>query len=257
MALTQAERIFDLAYGAKYDMFEIASTLGISQGLVKETLANLSSGPSSQVSATSAAENAVGGTTATVLGGLRQVANTARPGRSNFDYLGFTGAVNKKPQAVTKEASIVAVPVRGGDVFSEVGLLAAETAGGTMTHQWAALYEGKGAEPVLLAQSVDATNAAIVANTLNFWKLASKVEVTATNCPNGFIYAAIYIAATTIPTVALVALEAKMNVAFKATGYSPPLALTQIGKQVSETTAETPLKTSLAAGTEAPCIVLI
>lgn len=262
MAITQTERIFDLAYGAKYSPEEIASILPVNLQEVRTALANLGSGPSTQTQPTAAAEYSASGVMGLLYANQRQIANSQRPARSNFDYLGLAGAKDEKPTATTKLSSNVPIPVKPGDVFTKVGLVCGETAGGTITHQIAALYEGKGAKPVLLAQSKDTTSAAIAASTINFWELEKTVEVTETNCPNGFIYAQITIVATTIPTCYNQATEAKLSVIgtpIKGTAKETPQFLSATSKAAAEEgiKAEAKLETEVTAAAKAPFVILV
>jgi len=262
MAITKNERVFDLALGAQYSIHEIANIMGINEPEVIAILANLNNGPSTQTSPAATAETPVSGTLGLLMGNNRQLGNTTRPARSNFDYLGLAGAKDEKPTATTKLSSNVPIAVKPGDIFTKVGLLCGETAGGTMTHQIAALYEGKGTKPVLLQQSKDTTNAAIAANTLVFWELEKTVEVTEANCPNGFIYAQITIVATTIPTCYNQATEAKLSVIgtpVKGAAKETPQFISATSKAASEEgiKAEAKLENEVTAAAKAPCIVLI
>lgn len=259
MAITQTERVFDLAYGAQYDMFEISNATGLTFNEVQTILRNLGAGPSSQVSAAASAEYGAAGIQGLLFGNQRQIANPTRQARSNFDYLGLAGAKDEKPTATTKLSSNVPIPVKLGDVFTKVGLVVGETAGGVMTHQIAALYEGKGAKPALLAQSKDTTSAAIAAATINYWELEKTVEVTEANCPNGFIYAQITIVATTIPTCFNQATEVKLSVQEKGAAKEQPLFISATSKAASEEgiKAEAKLETEVTAAAKAPFIILI
>ena len=248
MAVTQAERIFDLAYGAGYSPQEIAAIAKVSESEVITTLGNLGNGPSPAASFATATEASC---TATLFGNIRQTGNANRPARSNADYLGLSGAKDSALQA-TGIGNAVAVPVKAGDIFKRVGLMVGETAGGTITHQFAALYEGTGAEPGLLKQSKDTTNAAIAANTIVFWELEGTVEATVTNAPNGYLYALVAITASTIPTAYAGATEAKINVQEKPEG---PLFLSaKVGSALGGT-AKSKLE-SAAAVTTAPIVFL-
>lgn len=259
MSVTQTERVFDLALGAQYDMYEISNVTGLTVAEVRTILQNLGAGPSTQTAPASAAEISASGVMGLLYGNQRQLANVSRPARSNFDYLGLAGAKDEKPTATTKLSSNVPVPVKPGDIFTKVGLIVGETAGGTITHQIAALYEGKGAKPVLLQQSKDTTSAAIAASTINFWELEKTVEVTEANCPGGFIYAQVTILATTIPTVYNQATEAKISVQEKGAVKEMPLFISATSKAAAEEgiKAEAKLETEVTAAAKAPFIILI
>lgn len=97
----------------------------------------------------------------------------------------------------------VAIPVEYGDVISKVSVLVGATAEATGTHAWAALYSGL-ATPALLAQATDLTGATAVgpASGRFDFTLASSQLITPANAPQGFVYASIMVAATTVPTLA-------------------------------------------------------
>jgi hypothetical protein len=126
--------------------------------------------------------------------------------RTNAEWLGISG-VSDGALAATGVACAVAVPVENGDVISKITILVGGTAGATLTHQFAALYSGA-AVPALLGQSVDGTSGAIAASAAFSFSLPTPVEVTTGTggtAPNGFLYASLMVAATTVPTGASVA----------------------------------------------------
>lgn len=113
---------------------------------------------------------------------------------------------------VTQVMTGVAVHLRVGDVVSKIGFLVGATAGGTITNQFAALYSNA-ATPALLGQSTDTTSAAIAANTLAEYTLASPVTITA----EGVYILAYMVKATIQPSVLCkVAPTAALNGAFVA-----------------------------------------
>lgn len=135
-----------------------------------------------------------------VFGNPVQSGQTGRPGRSNLAYIGV-GNMTDGAAVATGVMSCTAVPVEVGDVITTITYFAGATAGGTMTHQFAALYSGTNvAAPPRIAQSTDTTSAAIVASTAFPYTLSAPVTITAAMAPNGFIYAALGITATTVPT---------------------------------------------------------
>ena len=262
MAITTSERVFDLAYGAKYSPGEIASILPVTLPEVHTILSNLSSGPSSQTAPGSATEAGSAGVTALLYGNQRQVGNTSRPGRSNLDYLGLSGCKDEATGAATKYGVSVPIAVRPGDVVTKVGLFVGETAFSAITHQQAALYEGAGAKPVVLAESADATSTAMPANTITFWTLKKPLTITETNAPNGFIYAN-YVVVGTIGTALISPTEAKLAVIAKEgeklAGKETPLFIAASNKPASEEgeKAEAKLETTLTAIAKAPLIILV
>jgi hypothetical protein len=249
MAITLTERIMDLAL-AGWQIDEIASATGASDATVVAAITNLAATPSSQGSRGGTSVSGFSSFTS-LYGNLRQLANTARPARSNAEYLGLAGVKDGAIQA-TGVAQFVAVPVAAGDIFSEVGMVIGKTAGSVMTHQIAALYEGTAvAEPGLLRQGVDGVAAAIAAKTIAFWKLEKPVTIAET----GFVYAWSSITATTIPTAWTQGTEAEINLHELVTGGVTPLMLS--GKATGGTTAAPAKLEAAAAVTTAPIFVLI
>jgi hypothetical protein len=124
--------------------------------------------------------------------------------RSNMEWFGL-GNITDGALAATGVACAVAIPVEVGDTFTKVSLLVGARPRRPGTHAFAALYSGV-ATPALLGQSTDNTGAAASAASAKFdFTLASAVTITAATAPGGFIYASIAIAASTIPTAAVVA----------------------------------------------------
>jgi hypothetical protein len=257
MAITQTERILDLAYSG-LDLTEITQLTGANQATVQAAISNLSATPSAQKGVGSAQEaNPV----SLLYGNLRQVNNSARAARSNMEYLGLAGAKDEATGAATKYGVSVPIPVKVGDVISKVGLFVGETAFSAGTHQQAALYEGKGAKPKLLAESADATSTAVPVNTITFWTLKSPLTITATNAPNGFIYAN-YVFVGTVGTALIAAAEVKLAVIAKGgeavAGAESPLFIAASNKPAA-TIGETPeaeLETTLTAIAKAPFMIL-
>lgn len=107
----------------------------------------------------------------------------------------------------------VAVPLIAGDLITKMSVVSGATALVTPTHAWMALYSPAGA---LLGQSADAPALAVAANAVVTQNFAAPIAVAA----SGVYFAAIMIAATTVPTLigkasgAVVAGQAAMNAAF-------------------------------------------
>jgi len=120
---------------------------------------------------------------------------------------------------VTAVMTSVAVPLIAGDTITNMSVLSGATALGTPTHAWMALYTPAGA---LMGQSTDVPAQALAANTVLTHTFATgtgpsgSIPITAT----GVYFAAIMIAATTVPTLvgkasgAVVAGQLAMNTAF-------------------------------------------
>jgi hypothetical protein len=90
----------------------------------------------------------------------------------------------------------VALYLREGDIVTNLTFVSATTAGATLTNWWFALYS-PAATPALLGQTADQEDAAWAANTVKTLALESPVTITET----GVHYAAIMVAASTVPTL--------------------------------------------------------
>ena len=96
----------------------------------------------------------------------------------------------------TQVMTSVAVPVREGDVISNVTFVSATTAAGTPTNWWFAIYDSS-ATPALIQQSADQLTAAWAANTAKTLALAASYTVPS----DGYLWASIMVKATTPPTL--------------------------------------------------------
>ena len=137
-------------------------------------------------------------------GSLANLTNSSIPVRSNLEYTGLANPTDGA-LAATGVACFVPIPVEPGTVITKVGILVGATAGGTITHQFAAIYSGI-ATPALIAQSTDTTSAAIAASGLATWTLNATPAITQAQAPQGFIYAGICVTASTIPTALTVSI---------------------------------------------------
>lgn len=97
---------------------------------------------------------------------------------------------------VTQVMTGVAIALPVGFVVTKIGFLVGATAAGTPTNQFAALYSNA-ATPALLGQSTDTLTAAIAANTLAEYTLATPVTITA----DGVYILAYMVKATTVPSI--------------------------------------------------------
>lgn len=97
---------------------------------------------------------------------------------------------------VTQVMTGVLIHLPVGFVVTKIGFLVGATAGGTITNQWAALYSNA-ATPALMAQSTDTTSAAIAANALAEYTLATPQTITA----DGNYILAYMVKATTVPSI--------------------------------------------------------
>lgn len=85
-----------------------------------------------------------------------------------------------------------AIPLVAGDVISQITFRSGNTAAGTPTNWWFALYSSA-ATPALLAQTADQTTGAWAANTTKTLALATSQTITTT----GVYYVAVMMKATT------------------------------------------------------------
>lgn len=90
----------------------------------------------------------------------------------------------------------VAVPLKAGDVVTNITFKSGATAADTPTNWWFALYS-PAATPALLSQSADQTSTAWAANTAKTLALAAAQTITA----DGVYYAAIMVKATDLPSL--------------------------------------------------------
>lgn len=187
----------------------------------------------------------------TVLGQTTNVAANTTPARSNAEYLSL-GTLTDSALAATGVGCFVPIPVDVGTTISKVSVFVGATAEATGTHAFAAIYSGI-ATPALLAQSADNTGAAALAASARFdFTLQTAQTITAAQAPNGFIYAGVAITATTIPTVASVAVPTAVGYQFYSTG--PLFLAATAGSSLAGTAAAT--IASPAARTPAPIVVL-
>jgi hypothetical protein len=139
------------------------------------------------------------------------------PAFSNYRAFGL-GNPTDGALAATGVACAVPVPVDNGVIISKISILVGATAEATGTHAWAALYSGA-ATPALLAQSADNTGAAALAASQRAdFTLQTAQQITPANAPNGFVYASIMVAATTMPTVAVVSTPTAIGYQWFSTG---------------------------------------
>jgi hypothetical protein len=186
-----------------------------------------------------------------LLGGLSNAAQANIPARSNAEWFG-TATMTDGALAATGIGCFVPVPVDIGTEISKISILVGATAGATMTHQFAALYAGTGAEPALIGQSTDTTSAAIAEKTLAGWTLTKPALITAANAPQGFVYAEVCITASTVPTAASIGTPAGVN--YKWTTNGPLFLSFTAGSALGATAAAT--TGSPTAKVVAPIIVL-
>lgn len=171
------------------------------------------------------------------------------PARSNLEW--GLGNPTDGALAATGVGCIVAIPCSPGQLVTKVNMPIGATAGGTMTHQFVALYSGI-AIPALIGQSTDTTSAAIAASALASWTLTTPQLITAAQCPNGFIYAEVAITAAQIPTALVVSIPTAVGYQWFTNG--PLFLAATAGSALAGTAAATIV--SPAAKAVAPIVFL-
>lgn len=139
----------------------------------------------------------------------------------------------------TQVITCVALPLQAGDVVTSLTFVSATTAAGTPTNWWFALYSPAGA---LLAQTADQTNGAWAANTAK--KVALSTPQTITEA--GVYYAGIMVKASTVPTLAGIALHNAVEAGDIASLGYKPLAFTADGSLVATAPATLGTATNVA-----------
>ena len=189
---------------------------------------------------------------------LGQAANATQGNlsvRSNAEYLGLGGLTDQTGVLSTGKAILVPVPVEIGDVITKVSVLAGATAEATGTHAWAACYSGALTTAALLgAQSTDNTGAAAIAASARFdFTLGTSFTVSAANAPFGYIYAAISVTATTVPSLVSSAVAAATQYAWFT---NTPLLGANSGSALAGTAPATFTLASSTAQANTPLVFL-
>jgi hypothetical protein len=118
--------------------------------------------------------------------------------RSNLPRVGLYDSASDTGNVALQSGKMTAVPVflAAGEVVTSVSFVTGATAGATMTHWWAALYDSA-STPNLLAQTADQTSGALAASTVITKALATAQTIGKT----GVYWVAIMVAASTVPTL--------------------------------------------------------
>jgi hypothetical protein len=192
-----------------------------------------------------------------LLGNVRQVAQPLSPGRSNLTWLGITGLVGTNASQATEVGNVVAVPVQVGDLISKIKVPIGKKAYGTVTSAIAALYEGHGVEPALIAQSTSkATVGETVKKPLEL-ELSEPVTITQAMAPNGFIYVVFAVAASSTAELlgwATPVVEAQE--ALLALSATMPLWLSAKAGTAIKATAESKIPAAAAAVATVPLVII-
>ena len=143
------------------------------------------------------------------VGAQGQTAQGNLPPRTNAEWSNpYSGArVDTASLGGTTTGVMVAVPcpVDVGMEISKISVEIGAGAAGTPTHSFAALYSGTTVTaPPLIAQTTDGLTGAIAASARYDFSFAagSQVVITAAQAPYGFIYVAIAVTASTVPSCA-------------------------------------------------------
>ena len=127
------------------------------------------------------------------------------PARSNLEYLGINGLADTAAALASGVVTVVAVPVDPGTVISKLSVVVGATAASTPTHSFAAIYSGlNSAAPALLKQSTDGLTAAIAASARFDFTLSAAYTIQPGDAPNGYIWAAVSVTGTAVPSLATV-----------------------------------------------------
>lgn len=118
--------------------------------------------------------------------------------RVNQPRVGMYDSASDAGQVALATGVMTAVRVKlyAGDVVSNVSFRSGQTAAGTPTNYWVALYSNA-TTPALLAQSADQTTAAWAGNTTKTLALASAQTISKTD----YYWVALMVAATTPPSL--------------------------------------------------------
>lgn len=136
----------------------------------------------------------VGGAVDLLSGGARQSGNTVNAVRETIDRRLLNTDV---AGALTTQVMLAAaIPLRNGDIITNIAVQFGATAAVTPTNWWFALYSNA-TTPALLAQTADQATAAIAANALKDIALATPQLITTT----GIYYVGIHVKAATVPSL--------------------------------------------------------
>jgi hypothetical protein len=124
-------------------------------------------------------------------GQLTQVGNSGSPARYAIDRSLIS--LDVAAALTTQVMTCVGVPLRAGDVITNIAAKSGATAAGTPTNWWFALYSSA-ATPALLAQTADQTTGAWAANTAKTLALVTPQTILV----DGVYYVAIMMKATTV-----------------------------------------------------------
>lgn len=146
-------------------------------------------------------------------GGQAGQANISQ--RSNVELLaGLAGLADTAAALTSGAVTVVAVPVETGDTIKKITARVGATAANVPTHSWAAVYSSAG---VLLGQTPDGVAAAIAASKEFTFELANPIEINVGvggNTERSFVFVAISVTATAVPSLATVSIAAAVDYAW-------------------------------------------
>lgn len=118
--------------------------------------------------------------------------------RANLPRLGLTDSGGDTGNVALTTQVMTSVPLKlyAGDVITNLSFMSGQTAAGTPTNWWFALYD-TAATPALIAQTADQTSGAWAANTVKTLPLSAPYTVPKT----GIYWAAVHVKATAVPSL--------------------------------------------------------
>lgn len=188
------------------------------------------------------------------LGNVSNETQANIPGRSNLEF--GIGQWVDGALAGTGVACAVAVPIDAGTVVKRITLFTGATAASTPTHAWAALYSGIATPALIGTQSTDSTTTGIGASGL-YQPSITSYTIKPADCPNGYIYVAVCITASTVPTAWGLTTPTAVNYQ-GLTGSTTPAAVQPMYAATSGSAlgATAPATLTLASKAVAPVVVL-
>lgn len=192
-----------------------------------------------------------------LFGGLNNVLQPNTPPRSNLEWFATNTAADAASLVNTAGSGTVGVcacPIDIGTPISKVTVLIGATAASVPTHSFAALYGGTGSAPALLGQSTDGTTTAIAASAAFSFTFATSITATSVTCPYGFLYVALSVTATIMPSAVGITTIAAGGAQYQWQSTSPLFFSANFGSGVLGTAPSTITSTTKAPA--APIVIL-
>lgn len=162
--------------------------------------------------------------------------------RKNMRRMDVQGDLSALTTQVMLSAALY---LEAGDTVTNLTFRSGGTAAGTPTNWWFALYDTS-TTPALIGQTADQTSTAWAADTTKTVALATAYKVATT----GIYYAAIMVKATTVPTLAGVAVDDATDSAAVITGQ-------KVLAQTSGSALTTTAPATIASGTAVATVPLV